>query len=300
MSLLALAGALAAGIALQRRSSSERLRDLVWNAFFWGVSPALVLVTFLRLHVDRRLVLLLAAAILATWLVASAGALYAKLVSRERDEQGALMLAAGWANTGFVGYPLAQLAFGAHGLALAVLYDRLAWLVPSSSVSVTVARLFGRRERAAESRRRRSRALLVNPPLLATAAAVAMRLVGVGLPDATAVRDVAATLVGPTGFLLLGLSLPLEVAAHPAAEVRRAAGALAIRFVGGPLVLLATGTLLEVRVPHVFFLLAAMPPAFHLVVLARVYDVRPALTRLLVVGATLPAVLVVALVAGLR
>ena len=73
-----------------------------------------------------------------------------------------------------------------------------------------------------------------------------------------------------------------------------------VRFAGGPLMLLATGALLGARVPHVFYLLAAMPPAFNLVVLARVYDVRPALTRLLVVGSTVPAVAVVALVSALR
>jgi predicted permease len=36
-----------------------------------------------------------------------------------------------------------------------------------------------------------------------------------------------------------------------------------------------------------------MPCAFHLLVLARVFDVRPQLVRLLVVGSTLPAVVVV-------
>ena len=66
------------------------------------------------------------------------------------------------------------------------------------------------------------------------------------------------------------------------------------------LALLATGALLGARVPHVFLLLAAMPPAFNILVLARVYDVRPALMRLLVVGATVPVVAVVALVAAIH
>ncbi len=82
--------------------------------------------------------------------------------------------------------------------------------------------------------------------------------------------------------------------------MRRALGALAIRFAGGPLALLATGSLLGAQVPHVWFMLAAMPPAFNILVVARVYDVRPALARLLVVGATLPAVAVVALVSALH
>ena len=148
VSLLLLLVALLAGIALQRSPASGRIRDAAWGVFFYGVSPALVLVTFLDLRVGRNLLLSLAAAVLATWLVALGGLVYARIVARERDEQGVLMLAAGWANTGYVGYPLAQLAFGPHGLALAVLYDRLSWLVPASSISVAVARLFGRRPTA--------------------------------------------------------------------------------------------------------------------------------------------------------
>jgi predicted permease len=40
-----------------------------------------------------------------------------------------------------------------------------------------------------------------------------------------------------------------------------------------------------------------MPSAFHLLVLARVYEVRPRLMRLLVVGSTVPAVAGVAVAA---
>ena len=80
--------------------------------------------------------------------------------------------------------------------------------------------------------------------------------------------------------------------------LQHAIGALAIRFGGGPLALLGTGTLLGARIPGVFFLLAAMPSAFHLLILARVYDVRPALMNRIVVGSTLPAVTLIVLVTG--
>jgi predicted permease len=81
-------------------------------------------------------------------------------------------------------------------------------------------------------------------------------------------------------------------------DLRQAAGAAAIRFVGGPLALLGTGVALGADVPGVFYLLAGMPSAFHLLVLARVYDVRPALVNRLVVGTTLTAVTAVVLVTG--
>jgi predicted permease len=61
------------------------------------------------------------------------------------------------------------------------------------------------------------------------------------------------------------------------------------------LLLFACGRALGADIPGTFYLMAAMPAAFHLLVLARVYDVRPALVRLLVVGSTVPAVVAVAL-----
>jgi predicted permease len=142
-------------------------------------------------------------------------------------------------------------------------------------------------------------AAVANPPAVAMAVAVAARLADIHVEGAIDARTALAAAVGPAGFFLLGSSLPLERVAHDAPELGRAAGALAIRFVGGPLALLVVALVLQIHVPHVFFLLAAMPPAFHLIVLARVYDVRPALTRLLVVGATVPAVITVAAAAAI-
>ena len=53
------------------------------------------------------------------------------------------------------------------------------------------------------------------------------------------------------------------------------------------------GLALGTDVPAAFYLGAAMPCAFHLLILARVFDVRPQLVRLLVVGSTVPAVIAV-------
>ena len=286
------------GVAAQALETSDRLRDAVWLGYFWTITPLLVFATFLTFRLDRDLLLAVAAAIVATWLVALAGYGYAVLVATERDERGALTLAVGWPNTGFVGYPLAQLAFGDAGLSLAVVYDRLSWLLPSSSISTVVARLHGRNE-VDVSRDRPLSAVLANPPLLAMAGALALRAGGVSVPFVSEGRSLAAAIVGPAGFFLLGLSLPLERIEHGRSELGLAAGALALRFAGGPLVLLAVGRLIGADVPGAFYLLAGMPCAFHLLVLARVYDMRPALMRLLVVGSTLPAVAAVVLGVGI-
>ena len=289
--LLALFFAL--GLGLQRRRPSERLRERAWTAYWWTVTPALVFTAFTTITFDRELGLALAAAVAASWLVIALGYAYARAVASERDERGALALGAGFPNTGFLGYPLAQLTLGTDGLALIVLYDRLGWLVPSSAVSTVIARLHGRRHAAVQGGRR-LRVVLVNPPLAAAVAAVALRLGGADLTAAVEpLGRVAAEVVGPAGFFLLGLVLPLEPPAHDLPELRKASGVFAIRFAAAPLVLLGCGAALGADIPAAFFLGAAMPCAFHLLVLARVFDVRPQLVRLLVVGSTLPAVVAV-------
>jgi hypothetical protein len=289
---------LLAGAAVQAAGAPARLRDALWVAFFWTFSPVLVFVTFLTVDLDEGLGRALAAAILASWLVGLAGYGYACAVASERDERGALALTAAFGNTGFVGFPLSQLAFGNDGLTLAVLYDRLSWLVPATSISTTIARLHGRRTLEV-SPRHRLRTVLANPPLHAFWLALVLRAAGVDVPGTGIAQDIVGAVIGPYGFFLLGLSIALERAPRAMSELRRAAGAAAIRFAGGPLALLATGALLGANVPGVFYLLAGMPSAFHLLVLARVYDVRPALVNRLVVGTTLSAVAVVVLVTGI-
>jgi predicted permease len=70
---------------------------------------------------------------------------------------------------------------------------------------------------------------------------------------------------------------------------------LAIKLGVSPLVLFLCGRALGAHIPATFYLMAAMPAAFHLLVLARVYDLRPALMRLIVVGSTVPSVIAVAI-----
>jgi predicted permease len=295
--LLATVAGLPVGLALQRHHGSERIRATFWTTYFWTLAPLLVFTTFLTVRIDHALVLALAAAIAGTWILAAVSYGYARVVGRTREERGALVLASAWSNTGFVGIPLTQLAFGHPALALAVVYDRLAWLLPASSLSVVVARLHGRAPAAAGRRRRV--ALLLNPPIWAALLAVALRLAGVDIPGMHRLQAACGDAIGPAGFLLLGLALPLGRLAHGADDLGRAAGVLVLKFAGGPLALYAVGRALGADIPHAFYLLAAMPSAFHLLVLARVYDVRPSLMRLLVVGSNAIAVVAVAVGAAL-
>ena len=79
-----------------------------------------VFYAFSTVGVDRDLGLALGAAVAASWLVLGLSYGYAIAVTDERAERGALTLAAAFPNTGFVGFPLAQIALGNPGLALMV------------------------------------------------------------------------------------------------------------------------------------------------------------------------------------
>jgi predicted permease len=290
LALLVLAGI---GVRAQRGRLGTRARSALWALSFWGLAPALVLAAFLTVDLDRTLLAALAAAGLANWLVLAAAYGYATAVARSRDERGCLALVGAFGNTGYLGIPLALLALGRDDVADAVVYDRLGWILPVTALTTAVARTHGLRGDAREPGTR-LRALAVNPPLIALGAALVLRAAGVDASWADELRDVASTLIGPVGFLLLGLSVPLGRAALSAREVGLGVGAVSIRMLGGPLALLGVSRLLGVDLPAAYFLLAGVPGAFHLLVLARVYDVRPVLMRALVVGSSAVAVVAIA------
>jgi predicted permease len=291
--------AFAIGLALQRREDAGRLNRLAWQAYFATIAPAAVLYAYTTVEVDRELVGALAVVAVSSWLLLALAFGYARLAGRTREEQGALVLGAGWGNTVALGYPVAHLLYGEAGLALQVLYAQFYYGVPGIAISASVARLHGLRE--GPERRRRFRAIAANPPLLAALAAVALRVADVDARDAVEpLGNVVGWASGPAGFLQLGLALPLHRFAHDASDLVRAAGALVLRHAGAPLLVVAVGLAAGVEIPAVFVVGAAAPVAFHTLTLAQVYAVRPDLLRLLVLVSTAGACIVIRLAAALR
>ena len=123
-----------------------------------------------------------------------------------------------------------------------------------SSLSVVVGRLFGRRKIDTAGRSRLA-VVFLNPPLWALAGALALRAAGVHIPRIGTVENVAAAMIGPLGFLMLGVSLPLEQVEHDFIEVARATGEMALKIGAGPLILLAVGMALCAHIPSTFYLL---------------------------------------------
>jgi predicted permease len=290
---LALAACAVLGVVLQRHRQGDRLRTVAWWTSFAGLAPFLVVAAFLTIDLHRGLVLAIVAAIAASWIVLGLAYPLAHRLGRSRDERGCLALAASFGNTGYLGVPLTLLAFGPAAVPFAVLYDRLGWGFPPTAISTVIARTHGAAGDAGGGRW--LRAVVLNPPAAALVLAVVLRAWLGESPGIEPYRDVAAYAVGPLGFLLLGLSVSLERVRLTRHETLAGTAAIAIKVIAGPLVLLAFDRMLGADVPDAFYLSAAVPGAFHLLVLARVYDLRPVLMRAMVVVSSLVAAVAVAI-----
>jgi predicted permease len=281
----------AIGIGLQRYAFAPRLNRQVWTLYFWTVAPAAIVYAYTTIAISRDLVGALILVATSSWLVLGVAMLYGRIAGRSRAEAGAIVLGAGWGNTVALGYPIAQLAYGADGLALQVLYAQFYFGVPGIAVSQSVARMYG--EDVSGTRRRR-RLIFANPPLIAAVVAIALRLARIDIDHAaTELGRLAGFLAGPVGFFQLGLSIPLERFAHDQGDLWRGGGVLGIRHAVAPLMLYGLGVLTGIPVPAVFVLAAAAPCAFHTLTLAQVYGVRPDLLRLVIAVSTFGATAVI-------
>jgi len=276
----------AAGLALQRHGRHAQLQRWLWEAFFWTIAPAAAIYAYTTVAIDRTLVASLVIVAASSWLLLGLSILLARFASHDDPERGAIVLAAGWGNTVALGYPLANFAYGADGLALQVLYAQFYYGVPGIAISTSVARMYGV-DRPGRTGLRAALRTALNPPVIAAVGAIGLRIAGVDLVDlATSLGHAAGAASGPVGLLQLGMALPLGRVSHGGHDLRVGSLALALRHGAAPLIVYGLGVATGVAVPAVFVLAAAAPVAFHIVTLSRVFGLRSDLVRLLVVTST--------------
>jgi predicted permease len=285
------AACLAAGFILQRHVTNPgRLSHVLFLVTFWVASPLVVFFAYTTLPLRVGLLAALGVTIAASWLVLALALAWGRMAGRERAERASLALATVMGNTSIVGYPLAVIAFGAPGLALAVVYSEFQFLIPPLAVSTGIARHAagpGSHARGAPGTWALLRSWVLNPPAVAGSLALALRLAGVDLRDLVEpVGPAVGVAIGLFGFVQVGLATPLHRVALDLGRLWRAAATLSLRCGVAPLVLYLLGRITGVDIPGVFLLLAATPVAFHTIVLARVYDLDAALLRLLIVVST--------------
>jgi predicted permease len=295
VALLVAFGAL--GLWLQRRDGAraERARVRLWQANWVVLLPLAATYALLSIELDAELLAVLGCALAAWWLTVLVAGAYAWLVAPTRELRGALWLVGAFPNTGFLGFPLALLAFGTDGLRLAIIYDQVSLVVPAIVVATIIARRHAGGGSAATTPDEPPRSLLhdvlASPPLWTVVVLVVLRLTLVPEPvELELLGRVVGAVVGPIGFLLLGLSLPLVFEPHDEGVVVRTTGAMCVRMLFAPASVWLVARLAGVEVPGAIYLVAAMPTAFHALIIARLHRVAPTVVRLGVLATSAVAV----------
>jgi predicted permease len=242
--------------------------------------PAIVFDSLARATLPRdlltRLVLHVGLQMAAVWALT---ALVARMAGWRGADEGGLLLATLFANSGNVGLPLALFAFGPDGLAIAG-----GWFAVMSIGSSTVAPYLAARARVGV---RGALGRVVRQPIIyAVAAGVIVNLSGWTLPGpvANASRLLAGGAVALM-LLLLGLQLARLTVRE---EASGAALATAIRLVAVPPIAWGVGRLvgLEGLAFSVAVIQASTPVAITSALWALEFDARPALVSAAVVLST--------------
>ena len=268
------------GVRLQLRDArAETLRDRIWRLNYVALIPIAAAYAFLTIELNQALLATITCALVAWWLTVLLAGGYARLVSPTRPMRGALWLVGAFPNTGFLGFPLAYLAFGTEGLRLAVVYDQISLVIPAIVVSNVIAR----RHSSALDAPAPSvlRELVTSPPLWSVAVLMTVRATVLPEPlELPGLGTIVGTVVGSVGFLLLGLSMPLHDFTHDRRETLLTSGAMSVRLLVAPALVWLVAGIAGVDVPSAIYLIAAMPTAFHALIVARRYSLEVAVLRL--------------------
>lgn len=126
-----------------------------------------------------------------------------RTLNLDRPTLGGLIIAAGFGNTGFLGYPVVLAAFGpGKALVTAALYDELAMALPLYTVGVLIAAGFA----GQKVERGQLLKVLTFPALLAIPAALILRPIPLPEPLMESLRYLGAGTI-PLVMISLGLSL---------------------------------------------------------------------------------------------
>jgi predicted permease len=281
----------AIGVALQRRLRDPHgLSHLIFMIALWVLSPLVVIYAYTTVVIHPELVAAFACVVVATWTTLLAGMLWGRFGGRGQRESGVMAFATAMGNCGTLGFPLTTLAFGGPGLALAVIYAEFQYLIPTDGVMLGLGRHYAGPDShglRAPGLRKLLRSWTLNPPVIAGAGAVALRLLGVDITAlVTPIGPAIGLTFGLVGFLQIGLAISLEPLAHDRGDLWRAAVTIVLRCGLMLTTLLALGRLFGITIPGVFLLLAVMPVAFNTLVVSAVFDLDRELARLLVAVST--------------
>ena len=261
---------------------------------FYLFSPALVFhsmaTTELSAGVSARIVAVMVLTFVAMYVLSM---LWSLLRRHDAPMRTAFALCATTANAGNMGLPVALLAFGQAGLQVAIM-NFIASAVLVNTAGIAIASMAG-----SASRWEALQAPLRYPALYAALAGVIVNVVGVTLPVTI---DAPVSSLGnaavPTMLVVLGLQL------HGAAGTDHLVDTAALnlsRFIAAPVIawLAATALGLGGVARDTLVVLAAMPTAVVVTILATEFNAEPSFVTRVVVSTTVASMLTLTLLIAL-
>ncbi|MDT8311170.1 MAG: AEC family transporter [Methylophaga sp.] len=203
MALLIACGAVWQVLAPKHISAPAHRRALT-DLVFYILLPALIIDVIWQtelsansLHISLVALTALAGAMLAMWLVL-------QLIQVNRQQTGALLLAATFPNVTYLGLPVLDQALGSWSNSLVLQYDLFACTPVLMTLGILLARYFG----TSDANLHPLKALLRIPPLWAVTIAVLLNVFAVSRP--AIIHDALQTLSGgvvPLMLIALGMSI---------------------------------------------------------------------------------------------
>jgi malate permease and related proteins len=275
----------ATGIGTERQlgARAERGAERLLSAIVYVALPPVVFLNVAHLHFNADL----AGGVVLGWVaVAIVGAL-AWMLTRghsSRPVTGTVMTGSMLGNTAYLGYPLTTVLLGSGSLPQAVLYD-LTVAVPALFIGgFGIGATFG--TGGGDTAAERARAFLLRNPLIPAF------LLGLAAPAALAPQGLVSAsrvlvfCLLPAGFFAVGVYLESTLnrlgLPPPSREVVLAVG---LRLAVAPLVLWLL-TLPLIDLPGPFLLLAAMPCAINVLLVANVYGLDRTLAAAMIAWST--------------
>jgi predicted permease len=271
---IVMAVAVGVGLARYDQARAKRVSRVVLRSIIYVLIPPVAFFNIARLDVTTTVGAQIAVGLLAVTATGLLGYVLARRVFGLEHPAAATLGNAGLASSAtYLGLPMVTVLFGTRALGQAVIYSQLINAPALYFGAFGLAAVVG--TRSGKGWRERSRSFVIrNPPLLAV-------LAGVISPRAVAPE----ALVGashvlmfaclPLGFFAVGVTLAEE---HGNDRLRLSSaltgpvlGALLLRLVVGPLLLVGLFALAFMHLPTSFVLLAAMPVAVNTLAVAHEY-----------------------------
>jgi predicted permease len=267
------------GIALRRYRRVPDNAHAAINGFVINVSlPAL---TLLQIH-GIKLQATLAYAVAMPWLLFTIAALFfwgvSRLLQFSPETTGGLILVAGLGNTSFVGLPMIETFYGAHGMPIGILIDQLGTYLVLSTLGIAVAALFSSGTASGGEILRR---IYTFPPFIALF--VSLLLVPLDYPEwLVGVLHRLGDTLAPLALVSVGLQLRLDQLSG--IRVPLSIGIAFKLFVGPALVMLVYVGLLRAagNVVQITLFESAMGPMIGASIVAIQHRLNPPLITLLV------------------